>query len=298
MPSWREDCHISLLFRWQLSYIVGCQPDISMMPPYDTPTPIPPSKSPAFNGAEFQEAFAFLFRRANSVGRIWWVPLICFVPLFGVLAVKGWRLDIIRRRMSGQAELAPDPMDIGRFLADGWWLCVVFVLYHIPLVMVMIISFQSTLENVLDLIHWASTELFSSESHGLSKFVVLIQLGMGIVGKLLVPLLYYYLLKPVIYAGLLRYAVTGRHRSLVNVPAQVKSVLGNLEGFMKVCLFDTVAAMVINLFSAVVLSSVIGAVLIPVFSIPMYNAASGYMLGGLGRKLYPGAASGARTLVD
>ena len=99
------------------------------LPSEPPPLPPPPPVQRTENKNEFLSAFVFPFRQRDCLAKLWWVPLVCLVPFLGLLAIKRWRLDIVRRRMAGRADLLPELADFGRFLADGWWLLVIRLVF-------------------------------------------------------------------------------------------------------------------------------------------------------------------------
>ncbi len=144
------------------------------------------------------------------MAKLWWVPLVCLVPFVGLLVIKGWRLDIIRRRMTHRDDPLPDLTDGGRFLVDGFWLYLVTLVYHLPLVVIMAATLAHTIEGVIEIFRWAGEALSESKGHGVSILWIVLEVVFHLLCKLAVPVVYHYLLKPFLYAGLLRYAMTGR----------------------------------------------------------------------------------------
>ena len=242
------------------------------------------------------QAVTFPFRSEPGLRRLWIAPLACLVPVLGLLVIKGWRLDIVRRRMRSDGpavveEDFPQPSDLGRFLADGLRLIVARGIYMLPLLVVLAVSFQHTIESVLEIGRWVVDQFSSEHRRQASIVMILLKAAFSIASKFVVPVIYYYMLKPFLYAGTIRFAQTGRFRSLINLPAQALMISRHLPGFMLLFFFNFTLALCINILSALAMGTVIGALIIPFVSIPLYNTGSGYLIGTLGRALSHGKTS-------
>jgi hypothetical protein len=90
---------------------------------------------------------------------------------------------------------------------------------------------------------------------------------------------------PIYQAGMIRFAISGNWKSLLNVPANALFFLRHLISFIKFYAYWLLLCLLILIIDMVLTITVIGVFFIPVISICLYYISSAYELGKLAQKV-------------
>jgi len=229
-------------------------------------------------------AVGFPFREPELVRRAWWVPLASFVPILGIIAQRGWRLDIVRRVGRGQAPALPEPGDLGRFLSDGLLLWFTTIVVWAPFWVLSAIFGFEWLTGTLTVLWWALQTFFSESDVSFWALVgqVVTQLGVKLVG----PALYLAIIYPIYRMGAIRFALTGRLSSFLQFGRNLRLLAKLLPEVMVIFFFDIlilrVLAWAVDLFLLLV---GVGLFLVPVVYFPTYYWITGHLFGQVAAKV-------------
>jgi polyferredoxin len=90
---------------------------------------------------------------------------------------------------------------------------------------------------------------------------------------------------PMHRAAMIRFAVTGRYRSFLHIPANALFLLRNMGGFISLAMFSLMTAVLMIAGSALISLTVVGAALLPLITLPIYYWSTAYEFGELAYKL-------------
>ncbi len=269
-------------------------PPVPSPPVPSPPVPSPPVPSPSRpvrktekyvpGRLNFIHAFTFPFRQASWPLKVWWLPLVNFVPIFNLIAMRGWRLDIIRGIGKRGVEDLPSGKDLGRFLADGITLWFMTFLYNLPLLVMLVMSGATMIGDTLAVTLWAIRALFDGS---ISLVAVLTDWTIAVLSKMYLPFLYLLLLWPVHRAAVLRFAMTGRASSFFKVFSNLRLVLNHLPDFMLLFFFDVMMTRIgLGIINGLLLGLGIGVALVPAVTIPLYYWTTGHLYGQVAAKVW------------
>ena len=81
------------------------------------------------------EALRFTTEDKKWIEKIAIASVLIFTVI-GWLAVAGWMLETIRRVVRGEAEVLPPWTDIGKYFVDGLKVCVIGIIWMLPIIVV------------------------------------------------------------------------------------------------------------------------------------------------------------------
>ena len=226
------------------------------------------------------DGLIFPLGQRNWPIKIWFAPLVNLVPILGLIAIRGWRVDIVRRMGRGEEQLLPNPSDIGRFLGRGTTLWVMTGIYAIPEIILLAIFGSKIIKNILDILLWIWQTVFTDEPT-VAFSVLLAKVGMSLIAQLIIPGAYYFLSWPLYRAAMIRYSVTGNAALFFDIFRNIGLVIKYLDNFMLVFFYTILTQIMIALISGMFLATVVGSILIPLFSVPLFYWTTGYLYGKL-----------------
>lgn len=228
------------------------------------------------------KALTFPFQERSWPARIAWLPLASLVPVFGSILLRGWRLDLVRRVSREDAQILPDPRDLGRFLADGVVLLLMTLLYHLPLLLFLAVFGLSKVGATLDVLWWAVQTFFAD---GAAAFWALVaDVTLGLLVDWLVPILYFVAVWPLHRMAMVRFAITGRHRSFLQVWTNLVLCIRFLPEIFLAFFVDFVALRLLRWVARALITIGVGAVIAPLAS-ALYFWATGHIFGQVAAKV-------------
>ncbi len=244
-----------------------------------------PSQETDHTRVEFLAALTFPFRQANWPTRFWWVPLVNYFPPLSWLIMRGWRVDIVRRAVREDVHPLPNGKDIGKFLAEGFVLMLMVLLYWLPLTVFMMIFGLSRLRTMLDVLWWAIQTFFTGD--GTVSFWTLV---LDVVTQLLitgiVPAIYWLLCYPIYRMAVLRFAITGRPIVFFQLLRNFRLFLRFASDMMLLFFLDFMIMRVVRWFlNALLIATGFGAILVPGISFPAYFWVTAHLFGQIAKKV-------------
>ena len=228
---------------------------------------------------DFKEGLVYPFKDKDWVKKLWPLPVIAAIPLLGIFSVillKGWRFEMVKNIASGTKELPA--FDFVKMLKRGALLWLVMIGHiFIPGVLCAILGLGGPFGLFLDIYEiitsgfaaWAKSEPTDW------ALTIMIYIVWGIISF------------PVFQSGMIRYAITGNWKVLLNAPANFLLFIRHIHYFIKFYLFWFLLLLLIFIADSMLLTTGIGLLIIPVFTVCVYYVSSAYELGELARKLNP-----------
>ena len=217
------------------------------------------------------------FRDRRWLAKVWPLPLIALVPLVGLLAVvllKGWRLAMTARLARGDESL-PE-LDLARFLREGAVLWAFTFLYlFVPGVVCAALGIGGPLGFVADLLQIGTGGAREWAENEPSDWA----------WTLLVYLVWAVISLPVYQAGVVRYALGGSWRAMLNVPANLALFLREAPAFALFYLNWLALGLAITVTGALLALTGIGLPFVPAVTLWLYYSSTAHELGHLAAKV-------------
>lgn len=241
----------------------------------------PPQGDPLSLGA----AFSFPFRSEDWPRSMWWVAAMAYIPLFGLLLLRGWRVDITRRLGAHDPRPLPELARIGRFGADGLILWLISFLYWIPGLILIAVFSMDQLTKVTLMARWAFEKASGGELT-MTLEGILTAIGLAGLAEGIIPFLYFMAIYPLYRAGMIRFALTDRVGCFFDVWTNLQLALKHFRDFMVVFFFDWAMVRVgIGILTVILAATGIGILLIPAVVLPTYYWTTGYLYGALAARV-------------
>ncbi len=232
----------------------------------------------------FSEALQFPFQQTDGIKRVWWLILANYIPFFGLILIRGWRVDVVRRMGRNDSDILPVWEDIGRFLKDGLLLWCMTLIYIIPQVVILFIFDFETVEFVAEVLWWLYLH-YLTDTQTVPFSVLLASAGIKVLIELLFPFFYYLVSWPMYRVAMIRYSVTGKVLAFFDIFTNIKFLLKHCDGFMLVFVLTLATQFLIGFMSGLFALTVIGTALIPLVSLPLYYWTTGHLYGKLAMRL-------------
>ena len=85
---------------------------------------------------DFGKAFSFVFDDEDWIKKIGVGGLISLIPIIGTFLVIGWGVEVVKRIIRDDAEILPDWSDFGGYLARGFLVFLVILVYLLPVILI------------------------------------------------------------------------------------------------------------------------------------------------------------------
>lgn len=230
------------------------------------------------------EALIYPFRNPNWPVRLWWVPLVNLVPIFGLIVMRGWRLDITRRMSQGDPDRLPKLADFGRFFGDGVVLWIMTGLYYIPQIIILSLFAPDLMTNIWSTVLYFWSLLAGDPMMTFGQYAA--SIGVGLLTQAGVPILYQLVSLPIYRTAMLRYAITGNMLVFFDFITSARLCMAYFSGVMAAVFATLAANFLINVvLSGVIAATFVGAPLIPLVTIPVSYWVVGYIYGSLARRM-------------
>ncbi|OUS24769.1 hypothetical protein A9Q99_23530 [Gammaproteobacteria bacterium 45_16_T64] len=227
---------------------------------------------------DFRAGIRYPFADSEWLRKLWPLPLIAAIPILGVvslLILKGWRFQMVKQMVGGSTEL-PE-FDLWVMLKRGALLWVVMIAHiFIPGVLCAILGLGGPLSLIADL-YQIIDEGFSSWAKSAPTdwaLTIFIYVMWGVISF------------PVYQSGMIRYALTGNWKSMLNAPANFLVFLRFSHWFAKFYVSWLLLSLVILAVDSVLVFTGVGVLVIPTFTVCAYYVTSAYELGHLAKRLH------------
>lgn len=234
----------------------------------------------------YLEAIIFPFKQKNWVARMWWLPLITFIPPFSFIIMRGWRLDLVRRIGKRNPDPLPSLNDIGRFFAEGILLYVMTAIYLIPLAVFTFVAGRSWIQTVLEIGFWLLQLIFDrNNAVSLGSFIT--QLGFGAIIQLASPFVYLVLTYPFYRMSMIRYALGKNAMVFFDVVGNAREIWRNPIMLMSLWFLEILTAMLFGVINGFIAGTLIGLPFVLAILFPLQYSVTGYLFGTLAERVNP-----------
>jgi hypothetical protein len=209
--------------------------------------------------------------------KLWVLPLVTLIPVVGIISLillKGWRFAMVKNLSEGNENL-PD-LDFGLMIKNGAILWMVMLSYALlPSIILGLMGMGGPVGLLMD--------MFTIFTDGFDTWVK--TEPSELMWTFAVYVIWAIISLPIYQAGMIRFALTGNWKSLLNVPANAFLFLRYLPSFIGFYLYWLILCLIIFFVDIALTVTVIGVILIPTISICLYYISSAYELGKLAQKI-------------
>ncbi|MEM6972014.1 MAG: DUF4013 domain-containing protein [Pseudomonadota bacterium] len=222
----------------------------------------------------FFDTFRWPFREADWQAKVWPLPLIAFIPLIDLITFEGWRMMVVKRMAKGESPLPA--FDIGAKLAEGITIVLCRATYVlVPVLISNLTGVGGLIGRILDLFLLASGDGQAIGEDFVSDLAY----------SMLIIVVWYVISAPIFHCGMIRYALSGDWKCLLNVPANLMLFLGHVHYFILFYIYAVVAAILIVFVAIALTITAVGVVLVPIAVFCLYYTMSAYEIGELAQKI-------------
>ncbi len=226
---------------------------------------------------EFKEGFVYAFEDKRWLNKLWVLVLLALIPFISLLSVilfKGWRFEMVKNMSKGSTEL-PE-FNFILMLKQGALLWAVMGLHIlIPGVLLSLLGMGTV--NLIGDGYAVIASGFNSDE--------ITQTGTNIGVSFLVYLIWGIISLPVFQSGMIRYALTGKVKTLFNAPVNFLFFIKNLHHFITFYIYWLMLLALLFFVDSVLAITGIGFLIIPVLSISAYYITSAHELGSLAQRV-------------
>lgn len=234
----------------------------------------------------YREALRLPFRQERWPEKVWWLPVVGFIPIIDLLIFRGWRLDATRRIGLGEPSVLPDGRDVVRFLRNGTILWTMTLIYFIIPFLIIFATGTGTLRSLRQVAHWLYLTLLTTQTTTPLTEVLDQEFG-RFLARVAIEGAWVVVSWPLYRAGMLRFAITGNPLSFFRILANLAVVLKNLKAFFVLFLYELPTFLLMATASALLAATGFGAVLVPAISMPLYYWITAFEYGHLAHELGP-----------
>jgi hypothetical protein len=236
--------------------------------------------APPVSVQSYPEGVIFPFQQSNWPAKLWWISLVNFVPILNVILMRGWRLNIVRRMGRRETNWLPDVHGIGNYLVDGLVLWFMSGVYFIPQIVLLSILGGDIIDNVLTILLWVYDNLFT-DKETISFATLAGDVGFGLLVRMILPGIYFFLSWPFYRAAMIRYSVSGNPLVFFDFVTNARIVFGNLSSILLVFFLYLTTATILSSLSGLLIATFIGSLVVPMVLLPMGYWVTGYLYGRL-----------------
>ncbi len=237
----------------------------------------------------YLEAIVFPFKQRNWIGKLWWLPLVTFIPPFSFILMRGWRLDLVRRIGRRNPDSLPGLSDIARFFAEGILLYVMTALYLIPLGIFTVIAGASWIQTILE-IGWWILQIIFDRNNAIPVGAFITQLGLGAILQLASPFVYLVLTYPFYRMSMVRYALGKNALVFFDIVGNAREIWKHPIMLTSLWFLEVLTATLFGLINGIVISTLVGVAIMPfvlALLFPMQYSITGYLFGSLAERVNP-----------
>lgn len=140
-----------------------------------SPPPLPPLRSDADPIREMKDAILFPFKNFAKVKKIWYLPLVQFIPVVGSIVNRGWRLEVVAR---SREDPFPGLHQLPRLVLNGALLWLMYSIYLMPEFVYLLLDRFSWFFDLVTLVQYAFGVITSGNpASGLGAFLADVGLG-------------------------------------------------------------------------------------------------------------------------
>jgi len=221
----------------------------------------------------FLDGLSQPLNQPDSIARIAICSVIAMIPVFNLVYLAGYKMEIMKRVARQEEDFLPDPTQVLTICAEGLRMVMVGIVYYLIPLLGLFLAELGVIQHLLDFDQVLEAD---SIGEGLSE---LFDWSLGLLMRMLLLIIWDLLMDPVLMSAKMHYARHGRMRTFFNIPghaiAAIRDFLFHLKAVLFSLLFWSVAIIVEGMLSA----TVIGGFLFPFLVAALYAISTGYEYG-------------------
>ncbi len=223
------------------------------------------------------EGFRYPFRDEKWLQKLWPLPVIALLPVVGLISVillKGWRFEMVRNIAHDNMELpAFDPIIMAKRGLILWLVMTGHI--FIPGVLCALLGLATPLGLVMDIYEMIvnGVDVWFKENASDWALTLTIYFTWAIISF------------PVFQMGMIRYALTGNWKSMLNAPLNFMLFVRNIHYFILFYGYWLIISLGILLIDVLFAMTGIGVFFIPALTLCLYYVTTAYDLGRLAKKM-------------
>jgi len=249
---------------------------------------VPPHPSHSTQSGEHHvmglfEMMTYPFREKGGLSRIAWLLLLDYVPIINLIVLRGWRLEVTRRFAKGESPVLPKLDQIMQFFGQGLFLWFMTFLYGlVPVIIIVLSGWGGILGFWGDVWDLGRLILAGGSSAQIVQFVVTELLNSFFAA--LIDSIWLIVSLPLYRAAMIRYAATGNAACFFDPLGTLRFLAAFPGAFAKLYLYSFLLTGAISVGSALLLLTGVGAVIVPLISLPVYYWTTAAEYGHLGHE--------------
>jgi hypothetical protein len=209
----------------------------------------------------------------DSVTRIAICSAIAVIPVFNLVYLAGYKMEIMKRVARQEEDFLPDPAQVLPICLEGLRMVMVGLVYYLIPLLGLFLAELGVIQHLLDF-----DQVLEADSIG-EGLRELFDWSLGLLMRMLLLIIWDLLMDPVLMSAKMHYARHGRMRTFFNLPRHAFAALRDFVFHLKAGFFSlffwTVAFIVQGFMSA----TIIGGFLFPFLVAALYAISTGYEYG-------------------
>jgi hypothetical protein len=215
----------------------------------------------------------------DAFSRIAICSLIAMIPVVNLVYLAGYKMEIMKRVAQQNEHFLPDPTKevISIFLEGLRMVFMGFIYYLIPLIGLWMADL-GVIQHLLEF-----DQVFKADNFG--EFAKdLLDWCLGLLGRMLLFIVWDFLMDPIYMSAKMRYARTGRLSTFLNIPGHALEALRNITFHFKAMAFSLFFWLGTFVVEGLMSVTVVGGLLFPFIVAALYAISTGYEYGAYAQK--------------
>jgi len=225
----------------------------------------------------------FPFYQNRWFSKIWWLNLIALVPVVNLILFSGWRYHLIKKMVTHEQNILPEPKILSFFKHGIILWCVATVYLIVPMILIFSVG-SGVISSTLEFGSWVvGTVTQNPNTTTTSEMLSNQTSNFGI--RLIIDIIWVVLSVPILSTGLARYAITGNISTLLNFPANAVYATKYVGAHIMMWIFKIFMIIFVSIVTSLLVTSILLAVFAPMFGLCVYYWSSGFELGHLAERI-------------
>ena len=235
------------------------------------------------NNHNFFYPLVFPFYQKKWLSRTWWLNLIAIIPIVDLIIFTGWRRKLIRNMAYNEEHILPKA-ELLSFFKHGIILWIVATLFLIiPMILIFTVG-SGAGGSIIEFGSWF-VGLVTQDPNTISTKEMLASQGNDFIIRVLIEIVWALVSIPILSTGLMRYAITEKIGTLFNLPVNTMYAIKYIGPHFMMWIFKFFLIIFVAVVTSLLISSVVLAILAPMFALSIYYWSTGYEFGHLAEKI-------------
>jgi hypothetical protein len=227
--------------------------------------------------SNIKKSIVYPYKDPRWISKLWILPLVTIIPIIGIISLillKGWRFSMVKN-LSVNNEVLPE-LQFTEMLKNGAILWAAMLCYAlVPSIVLGLLGMGGPIGFLMD--------VFTIFTDGFDKWVM--SEPQEYLWVFTVYAIWWVVSLPIYQAGMIRFALSGKWQSLLNIPANTFLFLRCMPSFIRFYFYWLLLCLLVFVADLFLTITVIGVLFIPVISICLYYITSAYELGELAHRI-------------